>query len=113
MGGSVEGLLCWTLVREPAEAATMLRLSHVSRWPAVTYISAAVLDISRKATAVKERADCTVLLTDCIPVHETHVSPATTFAADEMCVSCTVDAVRLRLWCVARQLTMGQSPLSL
>ena len=34
------------------------RLPHVSRWAASSnFVSAAVLDISRKATAVKERAD--------------------------------------------------------
>ena len=39
------------------------------------FISAAVLDISRKATAVKERAEFS-LLVHCIPVHKIHVSPA-------------------------------------
>ena len=38
------------------------------------FISAAVLDVSRKS-AVKEGADC-------IPVHNIHVSPATSFTAD-------------------------------
>ena len=33
------------------------RLSYVSRWPAITSISAAMLDISRKETAVQERDD--------------------------------------------------------
>ena len=41
------------------------------------FISAAVLDISRKATAVKE-----TLLVDCIPVHKVHVSPAASFTAN-------------------------------
>ena len=46
--------------------------------PSSNFISAAVFDIHRTAT---------VLLIDyCIPVHRIHVSPATTFTADEIYV---------------------------
>ena len=43
--------------------------------------SAAVLDISQKVTAVKEK-ELTVLLINYIPVHKIHVSSATTFTAN-------------------------------
>ena len=46
------------------------------------FIGATVLDISQKATAVKERV--AVSLMDCIAVHKIHVSPTKTFIAD-MC----------------------------
>ncbi|CAM9815065.1 unnamed protein product [Ascophyllum nodosum] len=63
------------------------RLPHVSRWAAVT-ISAQLL---RKGL---------ILLVDSVPVHEIHVFPATSFTA-KVCYSCTGDAMRLWLWCIA------------
>ena len=46
------------------------------------FISMAVLDISRKATAVKERRADLIGTVDSIPAHKTYVSPAASFTAD-------------------------------
>ena len=53
-----------------------------------------------------ERKGLTVLI-GCIPVHKTHGSPATSFTAD-IYVGCTVETMRLRLWCIAWRCTTGQ-----
>ena len=65
---------------EPAEAATMLRLSHVSRWPAVTASALLCLIFHERRRLQKE--GLTVLLIGCIPVHKIHLSPTTSFTAD-------------------------------
>ena len=78
MGGSVEGLLDSRpqAGRGGNNAAVVTCISMAS----CNFISAAVLDISRKVTSAKEKG-FTVSTIDCIPVHQIHVSPATTFNA--------------------------------
>ena len=60
------------------------------------FISAAVLDISPKATAVKERAAMIGTLHSC-----TQNTSLQLQAFLQMHVSSTVDAMRLRLWRIA------------
>ena len=54
MGGSVKGLLDPTGPRAGDNAAVVTCTSMASS----NFVSATVLDISRKATAIKERVDC-------------------------------------------------------
>ena len=49
--------VCWSLVREPAEASAAVA-TCVPMASSSNFISAAVLDISPKATALKEMVDC-------------------------------------------------------
>ena len=80
MGGGVEGLLDSRLRagRGDENAAVFTCFSIASS----NFISDAVLDISRKATAVEERVGCIDWF---ISVHEIHVFPATSFTADDVC----------------------------
>ena len=57
-----------------AAAATCISMASSN------FIRAAVLDISRKATAVKERV--AISLMNCIAVHKIHVFSTITFTAD-------------------------------
>ena len=59
------------------------RLSYISQWPAVHFLRV-VLDISRKATAVKERADCNDRLHCC-----TQKPRLYSYKLYFRCVSCT------------------------
>ena len=76
--GSVERLMDSRprVGRDGENAAVVTCISIASS----NFIRATVLDISQKATSVKERV--AVSLMDCIAVHKTHVSPAKAFAAD-------------------------------
>ena len=78
MRESVEGLLDSRprAGRDSDNAAIATCISIYSS----SFIGATVLDISQKATAVKERV--AVSLMDCIAVHKTHVFPAKTFTAN-------------------------------
>ena len=89
MEGSLEGLLDPRprAGRGGDNAAVVTCTSMASS----NFTSAAVFDILRTAT---------VLLIDCIPVHKIYFSLQLQPLL-HMCVGCTIDAMRLQLWCVA------------
>ena len=62
-------------VARRSKTATCISMGSSSNF----IISADVLDISRKATVVKERAD---FIDACIPLHKIHVSPAASLTAN-------------------------------
>ena len=75
-------------------AAVVTRISMASS----NFISAAVRDISHKATAVNGKVDRIIdktafLYTKSTPLQLQHLL--------QLRVSCTIEAMRLRLWCLA------------
>ena len=79
MRGSVKGLLNSRprAGRDGDNAVVVTCISIASR---SNFIRAAMLDISQKATSVKEKV--VVSLMDCIAVQKIHVCPAKTCTAD-------------------------------